>query len=163
MFRYRSPDLADCSVMRSIATWDNCAHCNSTEYYLAFFRDFSRTSLVATAENRLVGFVIGYRRPAELDKYVIAQQALLPDFDTVDGRTSLLTVAVRIQVRTGAQRVELAVSGRDQTTLAALERVTEEQAVRLENAGPPFPGTPTAGSWPDGSLYRLGPFVPEAN
>jgi hypothetical protein len=52
---------------------------------------------------RLVGFVIGgYRRPAEPDNYVIAQQALPPDFDTVDACALMLTVAVRAQARTGA-------------------------------------------------------------
>jgi len=159
MFDYRSPDVIDSPAIQSIAVRDNGAYHNSTGYYLAFFRDFPRTSLVATDGNRPIGFVIGYRRPAEPDDYVIAQHALLPDFDTVEARTSLLTVAIRGQVRTGARRVELAVPDRDRTTLAALERVTEEQGTRMETAGRP---ATTAGP-PDCSLYLLGPFTPAVN
>ncbi|HEY2062007.1 MAG TPA: hypothetical protein VGH57_26795 [Amycolatopsis sp.] len=159
MFDYRAPDVIDSPAIRSIAVQDNGAYRNSTGYYLTFFRDFPRTSLVATDGKRPIGFVIGYRRPAEPGDYVIAQHALLPDFDTVEARTSLLTTAIRGQVRAGARRVELAVPDRDRTTLAALERVAEEQGTRVETAGRP---ATTAGP-PDCSLFLLGPFTPAAN
>ncbi|MEV6447565.1 hypothetical protein [Amycolatopsis sp. NPDC051716] len=159
MFDYRSPHVVDCSVIRSIAKQSNSTHGNSVEYYSTFFRDFSRTSLVACDPNRLIGFVIGYRRPAAPDDYVIAQQALLPEFDTVEARATLLTTAIGLQVCAGARRAEIAVLDGDRTTPAALGRVTRERGGRVESAGRPS----ADGGPPDCSLYLLGPFTPATN
>jgi L-2,4-diaminobutyric acid acetyltransferase len=153
MFGHRPPVASDCPVVRAIAAQSNGTHTNSARYYLTFFRDFSRTSLVATGDNRPIGFVLGYRRPAEPDDYVIAQHALLPGADTVTARAVLLAAAIRAQVHTGARRAEIAVPDGDRTTAAALERVTEEQGGRA----------PSATRSPGCSIYVLGPFTSSTN
>lgn len=157
MIDFRAPVLSDCGKVRRIAGQSELIEQNSFEYYAAYVRDFSDTSLIAVSGVQPVGFVLGHRSPAAPEEYVVAQWALLPEFDRAGARATLLLAAVRPQVRSGARQLEVVAAERDEMTLAALERVAAHQGAVLRSEAPMGEGIP-----PDApcALYRIGPLSP---
>jgi L-2,4-diaminobutyric acid acetyltransferase len=71
----RSPLPVDGAAMASLA-WDTSLDRNSSYAYLLWCRDFADTSAVALADQSVVGFVTGYRRPGAPDTLFVWQVAV---------------------------------------------------------------------------------------
>ncbi|MBM4575919.1 diaminobutyrate acetyltransferase [Rhodococcus hoagii] len=60
---FRKPQISDGVRLWEIAKDSQVLDLNSSYSYLLWCRDFQDTSIVATADDRVVGFVTGYVRP----------------------------------------------------------------------------------------------------
>jgi L-2,4-diaminobutyric acid acetyltransferase len=72
----RSPTVADGVDMWRLARDSEVLDVNSRYAYLLLARDFTDTSVVARAGDAVVGFVTGYRRPAEPTTLLVWQVAV---------------------------------------------------------------------------------------
>ena len=76
---FRTPVLADGTRMWEIARDSQVLDLNSSYAYVLWCRDFSATSVVALDGQRVVGFVSGYRRPADPQVVFVWQVAVDAD------------------------------------------------------------------------------------
>lgn len=74
--RIVAPALVDGGGMWRVARDSGELDLNSSYAYLLFARDFAATCRVARAAGEVVGFVLGYRRPAEPDCLFVWQIAV---------------------------------------------------------------------------------------
>ena len=70
---FRSPSVDDGPTIRRLVAESKTLDENSTYAYLLICRDFAATSIVASADDQVVGFVIGYRRPERDDSLFVWQ------------------------------------------------------------------------------------------
>ncbi len=71
-----APSAADGPALHAIAAGTGVLDVNSRYAYALWGRDFAATSIVARLEGRPVGFVTGYRRPADPDVLFVWQVAV---------------------------------------------------------------------------------------
>lgn len=71
-----APTKSHGAEMWRVASESGTLDRNSSYAYLLFSRDFSATSRVALLDGEVVGFVMGYRRPAAPDRYFVWQIAV---------------------------------------------------------------------------------------
>lgn len=72
----RAPGLRDGAALWRIARDSKVLDLNSSYSYLLWCRDFSRTSVVATVDGEVGGFVTGYLRPDRPDTVMVWQVAV---------------------------------------------------------------------------------------
>lgn len=70
------PEITDGAALRDLAAASKALDVNSRYAYLLWCRDFFNTSVVARYDGRVVGFVIGYRRPDDLRTLMVWQVAV---------------------------------------------------------------------------------------
>lgn len=73
---FRSPQIADGVRLWEIARNSEVLDLNSSYAYLLWCKDFSRTSIVAVADDRVIGFVSGYVRPESAHTLFVWQVAV---------------------------------------------------------------------------------------
>lgn len=76
--QFREPDRADGAAMWRLARDSGSLDLNTSYAYLLFARDFADTCRVAVVDGDVVGFVLGYRRPAEPETLFVWQIAVDP-------------------------------------------------------------------------------------
>lgn len=69
----RSPTVADAPVLRELIEESGVLETNSCYAYLLFCRDFSKTCVVAEADGKPIGVIIGYRPPERRDVVFVWQ------------------------------------------------------------------------------------------
>lgn len=75
---FRHPTVGDAADIWELVRESGVLDVNSCYAYLLICRDFSATSLVATQENRLLGFVTGYRPPSRPNVLFVWQIGVSP-------------------------------------------------------------------------------------
>jgi diaminobutyrate acetyltransferase len=73
---FRAPRLEDGATLWRIARDSQVLDLNSSYTYLMWCRDFARTSVVATVDGEVGGFVTGYTRPDRPDVLMVWQVAV---------------------------------------------------------------------------------------
>ncbi|MEV0948461.1 diaminobutyrate acetyltransferase [Rhodococcus sp. NPDC049939] len=76
---FRSPKIADGVRLWEIAANTKVLDLNSSYAYLLWCRDFSRSSVVAVVDERIVGFVTGFIRPESPETLFVWQVAVDAD------------------------------------------------------------------------------------
>ncbi|MEV7055760.1 hypothetical protein AB0N95_09815 [Streptomyces microflavus] len=69
--RYRTPRVEDAPALWEMVDQADALDNNSPYYYALWCRDFAATSLVATLDDEVIGFLTGYFRPDEPDTYLV--------------------------------------------------------------------------------------------
>lgn len=130
---------------------------NSTYAYCAVLEHFSATCVVAELDGALVGFVTGYRMPAEPDTLFVWQVGVA---EAARGRGLATRMLLDLLDRAGNRDLT-----HIHTTIApdnaASQRLFQALAEKLETGltvGTGFTGTQLGGGHPDEPLYRIGPF-----
>ena len=77
---YRTPTVSDGTRLWEIASDSQVLDVNSSYAYVLWCHDFADTSIVAEVDGRAVGFVTGYRRPADPSTLMVWQVAVDDDF-----------------------------------------------------------------------------------
>ena len=131
---------------------------NSVYYYTLWFRDFTGGSLVATTDDELVGFVTGYRRPAEPETYFVWQTAVNPRHGIPFLGVKLFQAAADQQMANGARYVEATVSAENKAILMVLKQFAKKHSAHIETSVL-FPGSLFPDSHHDEVLYRIGPLT----
>ncbi|MGH9091562.1 MAG: diaminobutyrate acetyltransferase [Acidimicrobiales bacterium] len=158
----RPPVPDDAAAMWRMAR-ANGLDANSPYYYLAFCRDFAGTSIVATRRDQPVGFVTGYRRPAQPGTLFVWQVAVDHGARRQGVGLAMLSALAGRLASSGVDHVEATVTtsnGASSALFRALARV----------AGAPVAEATlfTAAQFPAGSghepeiLVRIGPLAAAA-
>jgi L-2,4-diaminobutyric acid acetyltransferase len=130
---------------------------NSPYHYALWFRDFAETSLVATVDDEVVGFLTGYLRPEAPDTYFVWQEAAKARHGIPMLGVKLFERAADRAVARGARFVEATVSADNKAIIMVLKKYAKRHAAPVDTRvlfpGGLFPG----GEHHDEVLYRIGP------
>jgi L-2,4-diaminobutyric acid acetyltransferase len=149
------PSTQDAAAIWRIARDSGKLDLNSSYAYLLWCHDFADTSAVARVDDEVVGFVIGYRRPAAPDTMVVWQIAVDAGQRGRGTAAALLDTLVR---RTGTRHVETTITPDNEASdglfRSLADRWDAEMSVAGEFAARQFPDDHETEV-----LYRIGPFA----
>ncbi|MFF8731421.1 diaminobutyrate acetyltransferase [Streptomyces sp. NPDC015171] len=156
VFRTPTPD-------DGLAVWELVANTpgldtNSPYAYVLWFRDFAESSLVATVDDEIVGFLTGYRRPEEPDTYFVWQTAVSPRHGIPFLGVKLFEAAAERQRARGARFVEASVSADNRSILMVLRQYARRQAAEITEQLL-FPADLLGDGHHDEILQRIGPLA----
>jgi len=149
------PSTRDGAAIWRIARDSGKLDLNSSYAYLLWCHDFADTSAVARVDDDVVGFVIGYRRPAAQDTVVVWQIAVDAGQRGKGTAAALLDFVVN---RTGVRHVETTITPDNDASNALFRSAADRWGAQMRVAGE-F----DAGQFPDDHetevLYRIGPIA----
>jgi L-2,4-diaminobutyric acid acetyltransferase len=149
------PSKEDGAAIWRIARDSGKLDLNSSYAYLLWCHDFADTSAVARVDGEVVGFVIGYRRPAAQDTVVVWQVAVAASQRGKGTAAALLDTVVR---RTGVTHVETTITPDNDASNALFRSLADRWGAEMSVAGE-F----AAGEFPDEHesevMFRIGPLV----
>jgi L-2,4-diaminobutyric acid acetyltransferase len=147
------PSIQDGAAIWRIARDSGKLDLNSSYAYLLWCHDFADTSAVARVGDDVVGFVIGYRRPAAPDTVVVWQVAVDAGQRGRGTAAALLDDLVR---RTGVRQVETTITPDNDASNALFRSLATRWGAEMSVVGE-F----AAREFPDDHetevLYRIGP------
>jgi L-2,4-diaminobutyric acid acetyltransferase len=150
------PSTQDAAAIWRIARDSGKLDLNSSYAYLLWCHDFADTSAVARVGDHVVGFVIGYRRPAVPDTVVVWQIAVDAGQRGRGMAAALLDALVEA---TGSRQIETTITPDNEASNALFRSLADRWGAQMRVAGE-F----AAGEFPDDHetevLYRIGPFEP---
>jgi len=129
---------------------------NSGYAYCATFRHFGSTSVVATADERLAGFVTAYRLPERQDVLFVWQVGVDADFRGQGIATRMLLWILEQSACRFVRHIETTVTASNSPSRALFRRLAQRLSTDCQ-IGPGF-GEPELG--PDHEpeeLFRIGP------
>jgi L-2,4-diaminobutyric acid acetyltransferase len=152
----RRPTVQDASGCWELVAATGVLDVNSRYAYALWFRDFSATSVVATLDGALAGFVSGYRRPDEPGTLVVWQVA-------VDGSARGRGVAAAmldalLRGASGVDHLETTITPDNDGSVALFTRFAERHGAavtRSELFGPEVLGPTHLPEF----LHRIGPIT----
>ncbi|MFC9279824.1 diaminobutyrate acetyltransferase [Streptomyces collinus] len=157
--QFRTPRVEDAHALWQMVDQSDALDNNSPYYYALWCRDFAATSLVATVEDDVVGFLTGYFRPDDPDTYLVWQEAAKPRHGIPLLGVTLFERAADRAVAQGARFIEATVSADNKAIIMVLKKVAKrynaEVDTRVLFTGDLFPD-----EHHDEVLYRIGPIAP---
>ncbi|MFD7127042.1 MULTISPECIES: diaminobutyrate acetyltransferase [Streptomyces] len=129
---------------------------NSRYFYVLWFRDFADCSLLATVDDEIVGFLLGYRRPEEPDTYFVWQTAVSPRHGIPFLGVKLFEAAADRQRGRGARYVEATVSAENKAILMVLRQYARKRSAEVADRVL-FPSAWLGEGHHDEVLHRIGP------
>ncbi|WP_424919077.1 diaminobutyrate acetyltransferase [Streptomyces sp. wa1064] len=129
---------------------------NSRYFYVLWFRDFADCSLLATVDDEIVGFLLGYRRPGEPDTYFVWQTAVSPRHGIPFLGVKLFEAAADRQRERGARYVEATVSAENKAILMVLRQYARKRSAEVADRVL-FPSGWLGEGHHDEVLHRIGP------
>lgn len=149
--QFREPDRADGAAMWRLARDSGSLDLNTSYAYLLFARDFADTCRVAVVDGDVVGFVLGYRRPAEPETLFVWQIAVDPA-----QRGKQLAGRLLGDVAADARFVEASITADNAASQRLFERFARDRGADLTRGE-----FLAASDFPDGhdaeGLVRIGP------
>lgn len=155
---FRAPVPEDGPAVWNLVESTPSLDSNSLYYYTLWFRDFAESSLVATVDDEIVGFLTGYRRPAEPETYFVWQTAVNPRHGIPFLGVKLFQAAADRQVAAGARFVEATVSSENKAIIMVLKQYAKKRSADIETEVL-FPSSMFPDSHHDEILYRIGPLA----
>lgn len=156
---FRRPEPADARAVWKLVNDSDQLDNNSEYYYMIWFRDFARTSAVATLDGEVIGFLSGYRRPDQPDTYFVWQEAVRPRHGIPFLGVKLFDHAVQEQLLKGARYVEATVSEANAPIVMVLKRFAKRWNAPVEKRVL-FSGDSFGDGHHEETLYRIGPVLP---
>ncbi|WP_116245453.1 diaminobutyrate acetyltransferase [Nocardiopsis sp. FIRDI 009] len=156
---FRRPEPADARAVWHLVDQSDQLDNNSEYYYMIWFRDFARTSVVAELDGEVIGFLSGYRRPERPDTYFVWQEAVKPRHGIPFLGVKLFDHAVQEQILDGARYVEATVSEENTPIVMVLKRFAKRWAAPVDRSVL-FSSADFGGGHHEETLYRIGPVVP---
>ena len=121
--RLRPPTTADAAAIHNLVVRSPPLDVNSLYAYLIWCRDFAETSVVALHDDRLAGFVTGYRPPRDPDTYFAWQSAVDPALTRPGLAFAMMTeVAGRVR-RAGARWFETTVNPGNRAVIMLIRKL----------------------------------------
>jgi L-2,4-diaminobutyric acid acetyltransferase len=155
---FRTPVPADGLAVWRLVESTPGLDSNSSYCYKLWFRDFAETSLIATVDDEVVGFLTGYRRPEAPDTYFVWQTAVSPRHGIPFLGVKLFQAAADLQVGTGARFVEATVSSANKAIIMVLKQYARKHSADIQTEVL-FPASMFPDSHHDEVLYRIGPLA----
>ncbi|MGH4024452.1 MAG: diaminobutyrate acetyltransferase [Pseudonocardiaceae bacterium] len=153
----RPPTIQDAPGIWELVRSAKGSDADSAYFYLLWCHEFSRTSVVATAGNRVVGFLLGYVRQDHLDTLVVWQEGVAPCCHVSGLRLRMLNEVVRNNSGCGVSFLETTATPHDKEVVRLVERFARGRDARVLRreifAAEFFPDMHVAEM-----LYTIGPF-----
>lgn len=128
---------------------------NSSYAYLLWARDFADTSVIATVDDEVTGFVTGYRRPEAPATLMIWQVAVAPEHR---GRGLARRMLDHLTTDEDLDQLETTITADNHASIALFRSFAAARGAAIERR-PLFP----AEDFPDGHqaelLFRVGPLA----
>lgn len=161
--RVRPPAEADAPAIWQLVRDSGVLDPNSAYCYMLLCRDFSGTCAVAEADGRVVGFVTGYRPPAEPDVLFVWQIGVDPAFRGRGVAHRLLGDVLTRDACTGVTHVETTITPGNRASKALFARLALRMGVSMTEV-PGFGAElfPEPGHEPE-RRFRIGPFPVAGN
>lgn len=158
--RFRHPTAEDGHAVWSLVGESPPLERNSCYAYLLLCRDFAATSLVAERDGALVGFVIGYRRPARPDTLFVWQVGVAESARGCGLGREMLLELLAPNAADGVGRLEASVAPSNEASRRLFASLARDVGApcREETLFAPdlFPG-----GHEEEVLFRIGPFAPD--
>ncbi|WP_150238775.1 diaminobutyrate acetyltransferase [Nocardiopsis quinghaiensis] len=156
---FRRPEPSDAHAVREMVDASEELDNNSEYYYMIWFRDFARTSMVADLDGEVIGFLSGYRRPDRPDTYFVWQEAVTPRHGIPFLGVKLFDHAVEQELLAGARYVEATVSEANTPIVMVLKRFAKRWGADIDRSVL-FTSADFGGGHHEETLYRIGPVAP---
>jgi len=154
---FRTPTVEDGATLWRIARDSQVLDLNSSYTYLLWCRDFARTSVVATVDGEVGGFVTGYIRPDQPDVLMVWQVAVDAEHRGRRLARRMLDALVDGLADRSIRRMETTITLDNEASIALFESFAQGRGAGIERE-PVF----TAELFPDGHdaevLFRIGPW-----
>ena len=155
------PSAGDGSALWRIARDSGKLDLNSSYAYLLWCRDFADTSAVARVDGEVVGFVIGFLRPADPETVVVWQIAVDASQRGKGLAGKLLDHVVERLADRGVRYLETTITPDNAASIALFDALARRWGA-ARRATALFP----ADAFPDDhdreDLHRIGPLLPAA-
>lgn len=157
-FQIRTPTVEDGAALWRLVTDVGTLDRNSSYLYLLVCRDFADTCVVAERGGELLGFVTGYRPPAERDVVFVWQVGVSERARGLGLASALLDALLLSSGCRGVRFMETTVTPSNRASRAMFQSLARRLDAELaESAGFDAELFPDAGHEPERRL-RIGPF-----
>lgn len=150
--------MADAKSIWKIARDAQRLDSNPAYFYLLWCHEFANTSVVATVDRRLAGFLLGYVRQEMPDTLVVWQDAVDPSHHVSGLRLRMMNEVIDRNLACGVNFLETTATPGDKASSRIVERVSRQRDARLTKRV-----LFNSAQFPDGHpieiLFSIGPFV----
>ncbi len=150
------PAAADGSALHELAATTGVLDVNSRYAYALWGRDFAATSVVARLDDRPVGFVTGYRRPADPDTLFVWQVAVDA---SARGHGIAAAMLDDLAARVGCTHVETTITAANTASIALFTAFAGRHGAAVDRAEL-FGHAELGAEHEPEFLYRIGPINP---
>jgi diaminobutyrate acetyltransferase len=154
---FRAPEVEDGAALWRIARDSQVLDLNSSYTYLLWCRDFARTSIVATVDGEVGGFVTGYIRPDRPDVLMVWQVAVDAEHRGHGLARRMLDALADGVADRSVRRMETTITPDNEASIALFSSFAQAREAAFERE-PVF----AAELFPDGHdaevLFRIGPW-----
>lgn len=154
---FRAPRVEDGASLWRIARDSQVLDLNSSYTYLLWCRDFAQTSVVATVEGVVGGFVTGFIRPDRPDTVMVWQVAVDAEHRGHGLARRMLDALADGLADRSVRRMETTITPDNEASIALFASFAQARGAAFERE-PVFP----AELFPDGHetevLFRIGPW-----
>lgn len=159
---FRSARHGDGAALWQLVKSAGTLELNSAYFYLLFASDFGDTCLVAEADDKIVGTVIGYRPPANPASAFVWQIGVAPDMQGQGLGKELLRHWISLPGNAGAQWVTATVTEDNVASARLFRAFARDNGAACEDV-PHFTAELFPHEHPAERLFRIGPLDREGN
>ncbi|GGF39521.1 diaminobutyrate acetyltransferase [Williamsia phyllosphaerae] len=128
---FRAPDVSDGVRLWEIARDSEVLDLNSSYSYVLWCQDYSRTSVVAEVDGKVVGFVTGYVRPQAPDTVMVWQVAVDADQRGLGLAGRMLTALMDRVEGDAITRMQTTISPDNDASQALFTRFAERRGMTI--------------------------------
>ncbi len=130
---FRPPTYSDGTRMWEITRDSQVLDVNSSYAYVLWGRDFSASSIVATVDGRVSGFIMGYTRPDRPDTLLVWQVAVDADQRGHGIAGRMLNSLLDRLAPTGVDRLETTISPDNEASKALFGAVARSRGMTIRS------------------------------
>lgn len=154
---FRTPGASDGAALWQLVKASGGLEPNTPYCYLLLATDFADTCLVAEAEGKIVGAVIGYRPPREPDAAFVWQVGVLPECRGLGLGLKMLRAWRDLPANRNCRWVTATVADDNPASQSLFHRLARSAGVKCA-VEPHFTADLFPLEHPPEPLYRIGPF-----
>lgn len=121
----------DAKIIWELARNSEMVDSNPAYFYLLWCHEFANTSIVATVDDHVVAFLLGYLRQDLPDTLVVWQAGVDPAYRVFGLRLRMLNEVIDSNVDRGVHWFETTATRDDKAIIRAVERFARQRAARV--------------------------------
>lgn len=127
----RPPVTRDAKIIWTLARNSEIVDSNPAYFYLLWCHEFANTSIVATVDDQVMAFLLGYLRQDLPDTLVVWQAGVDPAYRVFGLRLRMLNEVIDRNVDRGVHFFETTVTRDDKAIIRVVERFARQRAARV--------------------------------